>query len=66
MSEFNIFITEKDEVIIFDWPQWVEITHPNAESYLIRDVKNVLTYFEKNFSLYKDLDELINLLKAPS
>jgi len=65
LSEYNIFITEKDEVIIFDWPQWIEKTHPNANSYLLRDVKNVLSYFEKNFKLFKKLDELMSLLKTP-
>ena len=64
LSEYNIFLTENDDVIIFDWPQWIEISHPNADSYLLRDVKNVLTYFEKNFNLYKNVDELMELLKS--
>ena len=66
LSEYNVFLTENDEVIIFDWPQWVEITHENADLYFKRDVKNILTYFRKNFGLYKDLDELMTLLKTPS
>ncbi|MHA1784750.1 MAG: RIO1 family regulatory kinase/ATPase domain-containing protein [Candidatus Helarchaeota archaeon] len=65
LSEFNIFLTENDDVILFDWPQWVDISHPNADFYLKRDVKNILIYFEKNFGLYKNLDELLTLLKTP-
>ena len=67
LSEYNIFISKEDDnVKIFDWPQWIEKTHPNADSYFLRDVKNVLSYFEKNFNLYKKVDELITLLKSPS
>ncbi|NHI91566.1 MAG: serine/threonine protein kinase [Candidatus Lokiarchaeota archaeon] len=65
LSEYNIFLTEKDEVIIFDWPQWVEVSHENADFYFKRDIRNVLTYFKKNFGLYKDLNELLTLLKTP-
>lgn len=47
LSEYNIVVTPDIHPLIIDWPQWVPVTHPMAEKYLERDVKNVLSYFEK-------------------
>jgi RIO kinase 2 len=48
MSEYNVFVSE-DGITIFDWPQAIPTDHENAETYLERDVENVLGYFERKY-----------------
>jgi RIO kinase 2 len=48
MSEYNVFVAE-DGITIFDWPQAIPTDHENAETYLERDVENVLGYFERKY-----------------
>jgi RIO kinase 1 len=64
LSEFNILYHNQKPVII-DISQAVSIEHPKSEVYLVRDIKNMFSYFEK-FGI-KDLNpekfyyEVINL-----
>jgi RIO kinase 2 len=37
--------------LIIDWPQAVKTDHANAAELLERDLKNVLTYFSRKFSI---------------
>jgi len=37
--------------LIIDWPQAVRTNHENAKELLERDLKNVLTYFKRKFSI---------------
>ena len=30
LSEYNVFVDEKERITLFDWPQWQPLTHPNA------------------------------------
>ena len=46
LSEFNILYHNQKPVII-DISQAVSIQHPKAEEYLVRDIKNIFSYFEK-------------------
>ena len=46
LSEFNILYHNQKPVVI-DISQAVSIHHPKAEIYLVRDIKNIFTYFEK-------------------
>lgn len=46
LSEFNILYHNQKPYII-DISQAVSIQHPKAEVYLVRDIKNILNYFEK-------------------
>jgi RIO kinase 1 len=46
LSEFNILYHNKKPHII-DMSQAVSIQHPQAEIYLVRDIKNIFNYFEK-------------------
>jgi RIO kinase 1 len=46
LSEFNILYHNQKPVII-DISQAVDIQHPKAEIYLVRDIKNIFTYFCK-------------------
>jgi RIO kinase 1 len=46
LSEFNILYHDQKPVVI-DISQAVDIQHPKAEIYLVRDIKNVFSYLEK-------------------
>lgn len=46
LSEFNILYHNQKPVII-DISQAVDIQHPKAEIYLVRDIKNIFNYFGK-------------------
>lgn len=59
LSEHNIIIKPNGEVLIIDWPQWESIDHPEADDLLRRDVKNVLSFFERKFGLKQDLEEVL-------
>ena len=68
LSPFNILIRQKNElpdVTIIDWPQYLELTHPNALDALMMDVDNIFTFFNKKTSLEPlDVEKFsINLLR---
>ncbi|MEM2214061.1 MAG: serine protein kinase RIO [Candidatus Nezhaarchaeales archaeon] len=46
LSEYNIMVW-KSTPVFFDFGQAVLTTHPNADFFLERDVKNVVSYFKK-------------------
>ncbi len=46
LSEFNILYHNQKPVVI-DISQAVSIQHPKAEIYLVRDIKNIFNYFDK-------------------
>jgi RIO kinase 2 len=51
LSEYNIILRPDGHVLIIDWPQYVMTDHANAEELLERDLKNILTFFNRKFSL---------------
>jgi len=51
LSEYNILLKPDMHILIIDWPQYVVADHPNAQQLLMRDVKNVLTYFSRRYGL---------------
>lgn len=58
LSEFNIMFDGEDCWII-DWPQWVEVSHPNAPEILAHDVANVLNHFEKKYGLSRSAEDVM-------
>lgn len=54
LSEYNIIIDEEEQTILFDWPQWVSIKHPNALLLLRRDISHVINFFRRRFRLTVD------------
>ena len=46
LSEFNILYHNQKPVVI-DISQAVDIEHPKAEIFLVRDIKNIFNFFEK-------------------
>lgn len=56
LSVYNILVTPTEDILIIDWPQWVERSHPMASTYLKRDLKNLLRYFSKRWKI-RELSE---------
>lgn len=54
LSEYNILMLGEDPYII-DFGQAVVNDHPRAMDFLKRDVSNMLSYFEKNYGIKKEL-----------
>jgi RIO kinase 2 len=59
LSEFNIFVSPQG-CEIFDWPQYVTLSHPNAKELLHRDIDNVLTFFMKKYRISRNIEEVQN------
>jgi RIO kinase 2 len=51
LSEYNIILKPDGHILIIDWPQYVMTNHANAEELLERDLKNILTFFSRKFSV---------------
>ena len=62
MSEFNILVWE-GELVIIDIGQGVSLEHPMANSFLERDVENILKYFSK-FGIKKEKEEILKEIKG--
>lgn len=59
LSEFNIFINP-DGCEIIDWPQYVTLSHPNANELLYRDIDTVLNFFRKKYRIIRDTGEVLD------
>lgn len=57
LSPYNIIVQPNQQVLIIDWPQYVSINHPNAKEFLERDLRNVLTFFQRKHDLKTKLDD---------
>ncbi|XP_057312012.1 uncharacterized protein LOC130650057 [Hydractinia symbiolongicarpus] len=53
-NEFNLLITEKNKVIVIDFPQMVSTSHENAQMYFDRDVQCIREFFKKRFGFEGD------------
>ncbi len=59
LSEYNILLMDSNEILLIDWPQWCESSHPNADFLLKRDVQNVLNFFRRKFRLNWELEKVL-------
>jgi RIO kinase 2 len=57
LSPFNIILQQNQHILIIDWPQNVTVKHPNAEEILERDLRNVLTFFQRKHGLENRLND---------
>ncbi len=55
LSEYNIILQSDMRVLIIDWPQYIPSDHLNAVEHLQRDLKNVLTFFNRRFSIEAEI-----------
>jgi RIO kinase 2 len=51
LSDYNIILKPDMHILIIDWPQYVLADHPNANELLLRDIQNVLTFFNRRFDV---------------
>ena len=62
-SEYNILVDKKERYHIIDFSQAVVLTHPNADDFLKRDIRNVCRYFKK-YKIKCDPDELYEKIRG--
>lgn len=60
ISEYNVILKPNMHILIIDWPQYVTAAHPNAKQLLTRDIKNILTYFERKHYPSVKLEEALD------
>jgi len=46
-NEFNILVSDDEEITVIDFPQMVSTSHKNAEMFFNRDMNCIKIYFEK-------------------
>ena len=63
LGEFNIVVDHKDNILIIDWLQWVPSDHPNANSLLERDIRNVCNFFKKKYDVESNPLDIIQSFK---
>jgi RIO kinase 2 len=63
LSEYNVIVCADGEVALIDWPQWVPVSHPNADELLYRDVTNLLSYFARKYQVTKRTEDLVAYVK---
>lgn len=63
LSEYNVYVNPEG-VEIIDWPQYVEVSQPNAAELLRRDVGNILAYFRRKYGLSRDLESTLESIMA--
>ncbi len=64
LSEHNIIIKPNGEILIIDWPQWESTDHPESDDLLRRDVKNILSFFERKYKIKRDLEKILEDIKT--
>ncbi len=63
LSEFNV-LSDGVSSWIIDWPQLVGLTHPNASTFLEKDIGNILKFFRRRFGLDYDQDAAEQYVKG--
>lgn len=63
LSEYNIFKYQK-QLILFDFGAAVDLAHPNAEDFLIRDITNINRFFSKRDVDVLSLEETLKRVKG--
>jgi len=50
-NEFNIMISDNEEVTLIDFPQMMSTDHPNAKTYFDRDTQCLKIFFQRRFGM---------------
>lgn len=56
-NEFNLLVSEQDELTLIDFPQMVSTSHANAQELFNRDVECVIRFFKKKLGYIPEHDE---------
>lgn len=59
LSQYNVLVNEEG-IWIIDFPQSVEVGEEGWREILERDVKNIITYFNRTYRTEKDINSAIN------
>jgi len=64
LSEYNVVVKPSLDIAIIDVSQAVDLSHPNAEEFLLRDIRNINRFFreEANVEVY-DLVDVVEAVK---
>ncbi len=65
LSEYNI-LTNGASIWLIDWPQAVDASHPNARDLLDHDVKVVLAFFRRAYSVNLDQEKALGYVIGKS
>lgn len=60
LCEYNILYNREGKIRIIDYPQWEPSDHPNALSYMARDLNNINNFFTKNYHESFNVDDLLD------
>ncbi|MBT8171702.1 hypothetical protein KJN74_02375 [Candidatus Bathyarchaeota archaeon] len=66
LSPYNIILQPNQHIVIFDWPQNISITNPNAKKILERDIQNILTFFKRKYGLNNQLEDVMKYINSKS
>jgi RIO kinase 2 len=64
LSEYNVIVKPNMQILIIDWPQYVTREHPNAETLLRRDVKNLVRFFQRKYQVKTKLEDALNYVQT--
>lgn len=62
LSEYNIIITQKEDFLLIDFPQYEYSNHPNAKDLLQRDIYNICKYFTRKFRIETDSNLILEII----
>jgi len=62
-NEFNLLISENEELTLIDFPQMVSISHANAQELFERDVEGVVRFFERKLGYLPEGDPALELIR---
>ena len=61
LSEYNV-IGGPAGCFIIDWPQWVSVTHENADEILLHDITTLSSYFTRRYKMEIDLKDAFSFV----
>jgi RIO kinase 2 len=53
-NQFNLLVSNDEQVYVIDFPQMVSIDHPHAQEFYERDMRCIIEYFYKKFKVEAD------------
>ncbi|MDG6221672.1 MAG: AarF/UbiB family protein [Candidatus Bathyarchaeota archaeon] len=59
LSPYNIIVQPNQNILVIDWPQNISLKHPNAKELLERDLRNVLTFFQRKYDFKNKLEDAL-------
>lgn len=65
LSEYNVMVTPGPDVAIIDVSQAVDLSHPNADEFLARDLRNINRFFREEAGIDTlSLEESLEVVKT--